>query len=123
MWCYSLTCENLDNAITSAKWHGLPETGTLFEGGDAIIAFNTGKNCDGNDKWWYIDTQSKNDKYFPENFRVNGMNDDISSFKVLNKGGNAGTMYVCSLPEGGNATNATVSEGSSSNVNDTISYL
>ncbi|KAG6975676.1 hypothetical protein JG688_00002164 [Phytophthora aleatoria] len=88
----SFTCDNLDNAITSAKWHGLPETGSYFEGGDALITFNTGANCDGKDNFWYINTQSKKDKYFPENFRLDGINDDISSFMVLNKGGNAGSM-------------------------------
>ncbi|KAF1779658.1 hypothetical protein GQ600_2821 [Phytophthora cactorum] len=73
------TCDNLDNAITSAKWHGLPETGSYFEGGDALITFNTGANCDGKDNFWYINTQSKKDKYFPENFQLDGINDDISS--------------------------------------------
>ncbi|KAJ8546726.1 hypothetical protein ON010_g11509 [Phytophthora cinnamomi] len=109
--CYRFTCKNVDNAITSAKWHGLPETGSFFEGGSATIAFYTGKNCDGTEKHWYIDTQSKQDRYFPDNFRLDGMNDDTSSFMVLNAGGNAGVMNVCYLPESGLATNATTDEG------------
>ncbi|KAG7382510.1 Epsin-1, required for endocytosis and actin patch assembly [Phytophthora pseudosyringae] len=121
--CYSFTCPNLDNAITSAKWHGLPETGILFEGGDAFILFNTGKNCDGKDHRWPINTQSRKGKHFPENFRLDGINDDISSFKVLNKGGDAGMMYICSLPESGEAINATASEGSSSSANNTMHYM
>ncbi|OWY94998.1 hypothetical protein PHMEG_00035119 [Phytophthora megakarya] len=118
--CYSFTCDDLDNAITSAKWHGLPETGSYFGGGDAIISFHTGENCDGERKWWYIDTQSKKDKYFPENFRLDGINDDISSFVVLNKGSDAGTMYTCALLENEEFTNTTGSE--TNNTNNTISY-
>ncbi|POM77502.1 Hypothetical protein PHPALM_5103 [Phytophthora palmivora] len=111
--CYSFTCKNLDNVITSAKWHDLPETGSFFEGGDAVIFFYTGENCDGKEKWWYINTQSRKD-------RLDGMNDDISSFMVLNRGGNAGAMYICSLSESDKITNTTDNE---IGANDTINYL
>ncbi|KAL3669370.1 nucleoside transmembrane transporter activity protein [Phytophthora oleae] len=90
----------------------LSETGSFFNGGVAAISFYTGKNCDGKAQSWDINTQSKKDKYFPENFRLDGVNDDISSFRAVNKGGDAGIMYICSLPESGEATNGTLSENS-----------
>ncbi|KAF1779654.1 Alpha/Beta hydrolase fold [Phytophthora cactorum] len=65
--CYTFKCEygdSLDNSITSAKWHGLPEHGAFFRDGDAIINFYTGLDCKGEHESWLIKTQSKK-LYFP----------------------------------------------------------
>ncbi|KAG6617121.1 Equilibrative Nucleoside transporter (ENT) Family [Phytophthora cinnamomi] len=114
--CYTFKCDQeapLDNMITSAKWHDLPETGDFFGGGDATIVFYIDQNCKGKSKSWLVKTQSKKKLYFPDNFRLDGMNDAISSFKVINVGGNAGVLYACASPESTTATNTTANQTSS----------
>ncbi|KAG7382509.1 Epsin-1, required for endocytosis and actin patch assembly [Phytophthora pseudosyringae] len=125
--CYTFKCKNsrsLDNLITSAKWHGLPEKGQFFgEKGDATIKFYTELNCKGDDKSWLIKTQSSKKLYFPENFRLDDMNDAISSFKVINAGGVAGVLSVCAERESAVVTNATSNDGSGASANDTVTYF
>ncbi|KAG2766604.1 hypothetical protein PC129_g11553 [Phytophthora cactorum] len=125
--CYTFKCEygdSLDNSITSAKWHGLPEHGAFFRDGDAIINFYTGLDCKGEHESWLIKTQSKK-LYFPENFRLDGINDAISSFKVINAGGVAGVLRVCASPESAVVANANATrrDGSSSSGNNTATLF
>ncbi|KAG3096243.1 hypothetical protein PI124_g15769 [Phytophthora idaei] len=124
--CYTFKCEyggSLDNSITSAKWHGLPEHGAFFRDGDATINFYTGLDCKGEHESWLINTQSKEKLYFPENFRLDGINDAISSFKVVNAGGVAGVLRVCASPESAVVANATRRDGSSSSGNNTATLF
>ncbi|KAG6967027.1 hypothetical protein JG687_00004508 [Phytophthora cactorum] len=100
--CYTFKCEygdSLDNSITSAKWHGLPEHGAFFRDGDAIINFYTGLDCKGEHESWLIKTQSKK-LYFPENFRLDGINDAISSFKHHNILAMATVLLVTTVQAG-----------------------
>jgi hypothetical protein len=118
--CYNFSCKSLENAVTSARWHGLPETGGFFEGGEAAISFYTDNNCKGENKWWLIDTQSIDGKYFPENFRLDGMNDDIASFRVLHDGPSSDIRQIC-YAETGLASNVTADDGNSSRESSTTS--
>ncbi|KAL3669369.1 hypothetical protein V7S43_005765 [Phytophthora oleae] len=116
--CYTFKCKNsgsrVDNSITSAKWHGLPEKGQYFgENEDTTITFYVDLDCEGDDKSWLIKTQITKKLYFPENFRLDGMNDAISSFKVNNAGGVAGVLYVCAATENTTVTNDTSTAASS----------
>jgi hypothetical protein len=86
--CYNFRgCSSLDNMATSATWHELPELGSYYHGGDVTVAFYSGKNCSVVRKWWYTKTQRTDSKlHFPSNFRLDKLNDEISSFMVLYKG-------------------------------------
>ncbi|KAG7382512.1 Epsin-1, required for endocytosis and actin patch assembly [Phytophthora pseudosyringae] len=106
--CYNFVCDKLDNMITSAKWHGLPEKGSLFKGGDAVISFVTDKDCSGGDvQRWTINTQSKSSPNFPTNFKLNGIDNAISAFKVWNTGTDGGLLNICTPAESAIALNAT----------------
>ncbi|KUF99288.1 Lysosomal thioesterase PPT2-B [Phytophthora nicotianae] len=101
--------------ISSAKWHGLPEESKIFARGQSVITFYTDQNCKGDAKSWYVTTQSKSNMHFPENFRLDGINDEISSFKVISAGGDSGPFRVCGPSEKTNLANtssATTSAGS-----------
>ncbi|KAJ8576182.1 hypothetical protein ON010_g3030 [Phytophthora cinnamomi] len=128
--CYSFSCAALDNTITSAKWGRLREK--MADGGDAMIAFYTDRDCLERNVWWRIKTQSDDDLYFPSNFRLDGINDEISAFMVWHKSTkkiNRGGWAICTT-ESGEITaeiNATVnrSSGSASGAldNNTITAL
>ncbi|KAJ8576885.1 hypothetical protein ON010_g2322 [Phytophthora cinnamomi] len=77
--CYDFVCSDSDFAAISAKWGGLPETGITFEGGSAMIAFYTDRNCTSDYKWWPVDSQSDGDLGFPDNLPFN-----VYSFLVIN---------------------------------------
>ncbi|POM77503.1 Hypothetical protein PHPALM_5104 [Phytophthora palmivora] len=124
--CYTFKCDygkSLDDMITSAKWHDLPEKGDFFGEGDATINFYPDLNCKSrHDKSWLVKTQSTKKLYFPENFQLDRINDAISSFKVINAGGVAGVLRVCASPESA-IVDALSNGGSSASVNDTVTYL
>ncbi|ETO70616.1 hypothetical protein F444_12931 [Phytophthora nicotianae P1976] len=108
--CYTFKCDNgngesVDNMISSAKWHGLPEESKIFARGQSVITFYTDQNCKGDAKSWYVTTQSKSNMHFPENFRLDGINDEISSFKVISAGGDSGPFRVCGPSEKINLAN------------------
>ncbi|KAG1684662.1 hypothetical protein DVH05_010629 [Phytophthora capsici] len=107
--CYNFVCDKLDNTITSAKWKGLPETGSLFVGGDAVISFITDKSCSGGEvRRFTINTQSKNSPNFPANFKSDGIGNAISSFKVWNTGFDGGLLNICPASESAAVSNATI---------------
>ncbi|KAE9037245.1 hypothetical protein PR003_g6684 [Phytophthora rubi] len=91
--CYDLVCADSNFASTSAKWGGLPETGVAFEGGSAMIAFYTDRNCTSDYKWWPVDSQSDGDLGFPDSFPFN-----ISSFLVINAWEISSVESACSKP-------------------------
>ncbi|KAL4166945.1 hypothetical protein KRP22_012432 [Phytophthora ramorum] len=72
--CINLSCYN--DRATSAKWSGLVEWGAFD--GKSRIAFYTGKDCTGTVRHWEI----KDPGYFPGNFFLDGIDDDISSFMI-----------------------------------------
>ncbi|ETN05665.1 hypothetical protein PPTG_14353 [Phytophthora nicotianae INRA-310] len=80
-YCYVL-CRGLNDTITSAKWGGLPERTST--GDDGLISFYVDSNCKKHNIWWRTKTQSDDDLYFPSNFKLDGINDQISSFMVWN---------------------------------------
>lgn len=45
--CYDMPCADLTDSISSARWTGLPATGSVFNDGQVKIAFYTGGNCTG----------------------------------------------------------------------------
>ncbi|KAG7382516.1 Epsin-1, required for endocytosis and actin patch assembly [Phytophthora pseudosyringae] len=93
--CYNLVCEPLDNAATSIKWGDLPET--AFEAGDSMISFYVDRDCQGHDIWWRVKTQSSDDLDFPSNFRLDGINDVVSSFMVWNTKKFHKYVLLCSI--------------------------
>ncbi|GMF40510.1 unnamed protein product [Phytophthora lilii] len=126
--CYSFACDALDNTITSAKWGSLPEK--TDKGEDAMIAFYTDRTCQSHKIWWQVKTQSDDDLHFPSNFRLDGINDDISAFMVWNKKKTVGTSgwVICTTEaEVIGAQNASFSSasgnGSATGTNYTIGYL
>jgi hypothetical protein len=109
--CYNFVCDSLDNTITSVKWKGLPEKGSLFAGGDAVISFITDKDCSGGEvRRWTINKQSKSNPNFPANFELDGIGKAISSFKVWNTGTDGGLLNICTASESAILSNSTVSE-------------
>ncbi|ETN05670.1 hypothetical protein F442_12733 [Phytophthora nicotianae P10297] len=122
--CYNLACPASDNVVTSAKWSGLPESGVAFKSGSALIAFYTDRYCSAYRNIWPLNTQSRDDLYFPENFRLDGINDAISSFLVFDEAKMKGHEDVCN--EAGLLDNSTAlgydngSEGSSTVTNSTV---
>ncbi|KAF4029025.1 hypothetical protein GN244_ATG19276 [Phytophthora infestans] len=78
-YCYVL-CEDLNDTISSAKWDGLPEKTPT--GDDAMISFYVDRDCKKHNIWWRTKTQSDDDLYFPSNFKLDRINDQISSFMV-----------------------------------------
>ncbi|KAL4146848.1 hypothetical protein PRNP1_010604 [Phytophthora ramorum] len=122
--CYNFICDKLDDTITSALWHGLPEKGSLFEGGDAVISFITDKDCSGGEvRRWAIKTQSSTVTNFPANFRLDGIGSAISSFKVWNTGTDGGLLNICAASEStvvSNTTSNELGEMVGSKFNDTV---
>ncbi|KAK1930483.1 hypothetical protein P3T76_014154 [Phytophthora citrophthora] len=107
--CYNFVCDKLDNTITSAKWKGLPETGSLFAGGEAVISFITDKSCSGGEvRRFAINTQSKSSPKFPANFKSDGIGNAISSFKVWNTGFDGGLLNICPSSESAFVLNTTI---------------
>ncbi|KAL3669373.1 hypothetical protein V7S43_005769 [Phytophthora oleae] len=107
--CYNFVCDKLDNTITSAKWKGLPEKGSLFAGGDAVISFITDKSCSGGEVRRYaINTQSKSSPNFPANLKSDGVSNAISSFKVWNTGFDGGLLNICTASESAVVSNTTI---------------
>ncbi|RMX63799.1 hypothetical protein DD238_006099 [Peronospora effusa] len=45
--CYDMRCADLSRTISSARWTGLPATGSTFAEGHVKIAFYAGSNCTG----------------------------------------------------------------------------
>ncbi|KAG2963091.1 hypothetical protein PC121_g24670 [Phytophthora cactorum] len=45
--CYDMSCDGIRDVISSARWTGLPATGSTFADGHVKIAFYAGKNCTG----------------------------------------------------------------------------
>ncbi|KAG3013517.1 hypothetical protein PC121_g5442 [Phytophthora cactorum] len=80
-YCYNL-CDGLNNTITSARWDNLPEK--TSNGDDTMISFYVDRDCQNHNIWWRTKTQSDDDLYFPSNFKLDGINDQISSFMVWN---------------------------------------
>ncbi|RLN21152.1 hypothetical protein BBJ28_00019549 [Nothophytophthora sp. Chile5] len=125
--CYNL-CYELNNAISSAKWSGLPETtGVEFEEVGSIIEFFADADCNGKSKSWPVSTQSDADLHFPSLFRLDGLNDAISSFRVWIHGGDKIADHCNKEGTALDATNATLNgasgEGSVAVGNDTLGYL
>ncbi|KAE9037246.1 hypothetical protein PR003_g6683 [Phytophthora rubi] len=127
--CYSFACAALDNTVTSAKWGGLSEK--MANGDDAMISFYTDRDCLEHNIWWRIKTQSDDDLYFPSNFRLDGINDEISAFMVwhtkktrVGSGWDICTTESAEIDVGGNATtNSTFGSGSGALDNNTITAL
>ncbi|ETI42005.1 hypothetical protein L917_12280 [Phytophthora nicotianae] len=115
--CYVFACDALDNTITSAKWGGLPEK--TSKGDDAMISFYTDRDCREHNIWWRTKTQSDDDLYFPSNFRLDGINDQISAFMVWDTKKNLGGWLECVDPELEN----TEMSGSGNRTNSTVEYL
>ncbi|ETI42007.1 hypothetical protein F443_12820 [Phytophthora nicotianae P1569] len=124
--CYNLACPASDNVVTSAKWSGLPESNGAFKGRSALIMFYTERDCSSDYTAWPVNTQSRDDLYFPENFCLDGINDAISSFLVASEAILKGYKKVCN--EAGALDNSTAldydtgSEGSSTVTNSTVEY-
>ncbi|KAG2766452.1 hypothetical protein PC129_g11549 [Phytophthora cactorum] len=110
--CYSFACDALDNTITSARWGGLPEK--TSKGDDTMISFYVDRDCREHDIWWRTKTQSDDDLYFPSNFKLDGINDQISSFMVWDTKKILGSWAECAFPDyenldaSGSGTNSTV---------------
>ncbi|KAF1779660.1 hypothetical protein GQ600_2823 [Phytophthora cactorum] len=49
-----------------------------------MISFYVDRDCQNHNIWWRTKTQSDDDLYFPSNFKLDGINDQISSFMVWN---------------------------------------
>ncbi|KAL3669371.1 nucleoside transmembrane transporter activity protein [Phytophthora oleae] len=94
--CYKLACSTIDNVVTPAKWSGLPDTGSTFKSSVNIILFFTGTDCHSKFRAWPVVMQSDDSKYFPENFRLDGINDAISSFLVADEWKVKSTKNICS---------------------------
>ncbi|EGZ07368.1 hypothetical protein PHYSODRAFT_306561 [Phytophthora sojae] len=111
--CYSFARKKLNDAVTSAKWGGLTEK--MVDGGDAMIAFYTDRDCLERNVWWRSKTQSDDNLYFPSNFRLDGINDEVSSFMVWHKStkkvGN-GRRDICAT-ESGEIVAATINNSAS----------
>ncbi|OWZ09581.1 hypothetical protein PHMEG_00017693 [Phytophthora megakarya] len=45
--CYDMPCSDLSGAISSARWTGIPTTGSPLSDGEVKIAFYAGNNCTG----------------------------------------------------------------------------
>ncbi|EGZ07354.1 hypothetical protein PHYSODRAFT_528904 [Phytophthora sojae] len=77
--CYNLGCFN--DKASSVKWEGLPTTGVF--NGQARIAFFTGKECTGDSRDWPTDgVINEKEGNYPMNFKLDGINDAISSFMI-----------------------------------------
>lgn len=74
--CYDMPCQ-ISDSISSARWTGMPVTGTAYADGQARIAFYTGGNCTG--KAAVVNTSVGN---VPD-FAAFGMDNVTSSFAVL----------------------------------------
>ncbi|POM61909.1 hypothetical protein PHPALM_29004, partial [Phytophthora palmivora] len=108
-YCYSFACDALDNTITSARWGDLPEK--KANGDDVMISFFIDRDCREHDIWWRTKTQSDSDLYFPSNFKLDGINDVVSSFIVWKTKKVKGTWLICTTESGTkNAENETVIE-------------
>ncbi|GMF67241.1 unnamed protein product [Phytophthora fragariaefolia] len=75
--CYDMSCPQLNDITSSARWSGLPVTGPAFTESQAKIAFYAGGNCTG--KAAVVSTRVGQ---IP-NFAAFGMDNAISSFAVL----------------------------------------
>ncbi|OWY96163.1 Equilibrative Nucleoside Transporter [Phytophthora megakarya] len=126
-YCYSFACEKLDNAISSARWGGLPEKSS--NGDDVMISFFVDRDCREHDIWWRTRTQSDDNLDFPSNFKLDGLEKDISAFMVWrNKATRKkaiGSWLICNTESGtmgvenGTATDA-IGSASGSQTNYTI---
>ncbi|KAF4317415.1 hypothetical protein BBO99_00008059 [Phytophthora kernoviae] len=77
--CYNLSC--WENKASSVKWEGLLTTGTFS--GKARIAFFTGRGCTGESRDWPTNDVINGKKgNYPHDFKLDGINDNISSFVI-----------------------------------------
>ncbi|CAI5726325.1 unnamed protein product [Peronospora farinosa] len=75
--CYDMPCADLSRTISSARWTGLPATGSTFAEGHVKIAFYAGSNCTG--KSIVLNTNAGEVR----NFANFGMDIATTSFAVL----------------------------------------
>ncbi|ETI37993.1 hypothetical protein L917_15444 [Phytophthora nicotianae] len=75
--CYDMACDGVGNVISSARWTGLPTTGSAFTDGHVKIAFYDGKNCTG--KATVLNTNVGE----ISNFAQSGMDNATTSIAVL----------------------------------------
>ncbi|RLN89919.1 hypothetical protein BBJ28_00023930 [Nothophytophthora sp. Chile5] len=73
--CYNL--DKFNDKISSVQWSGLVLKGNNSADGKARIAFFTNMDCGGFVRAWH--TEEKN---FPTNFELDGINDAVSSFMI-----------------------------------------
>ncbi|RLN89267.1 hypothetical protein BBJ28_00012656, partial [Nothophytophthora sp. Chile5] len=93
MYCYNILCDRLNDVVTSARWGDLPEVGNMYKNKIAMIKFWEASDCDkavGKARYWPVKTQSVADLAFPSNFRLDSINDAISSFMVMTEGKSKG---------------------------------
>lgn len=75
--CYDMPCADLSGAISSARWMGLPATGSTFADRQVKITFYAGSNCTG--KIILLNTNAGEVR----NFAHFGMDNATTSFAVL----------------------------------------
>ncbi|KAG7382511.1 Epsin-1, required for endocytosis and actin patch assembly [Phytophthora pseudosyringae] len=92
-----------------------------------VILFYTDRGCSSDFKAWPVVTQSDDDRYFPENFHLDGINDAISSFMVADEWKVKSLENVCGetghLGNSSATANDAGSEERSTAVNSTVEYL
>ncbi|KAG7387433.1 hypothetical protein PHYBOEH_008240 [Phytophthora boehmeriae] len=104
--CFNLDCDDLNDAISSVKWWGLPAKATYKSGIPARMAFYADLNCKGESrsyptKWEGIMA-----------FSARSFNDVISSIMLLQTSTKVekGYINVCEVAESGmwSATNSSI---------------
>ncbi|ETI42002.1 hypothetical protein F441_12774 [Phytophthora nicotianae CJ01A1] len=89
--CFNLACGDIDDAVSSATWKGLPLQAYFSGGTTSLLMFYRGIDCAGVSQGWPTSTEKAAD------FGAVGINDAASSFMFLQNytGVHNGIQSIC----------------------------
>lgn len=91
--CFNMACGDYNDAVSSVKWSGLPTSASYGNGAKAKVMFYVNTDCTGKSKSYSTSLDGV------KSFVDEGINDDISSFMVLQSSDEIenGVTSLCSL--------------------------
>ncbi|KAG6975648.1 hypothetical protein JG688_00002159 [Phytophthora aleatoria] len=89
--CFNLACGDIDDAVSSATWKGLPLLARFNGGTNSLLMFYQGIDCTGVSQGWPTSAEKAAD------FGTVGINDVASSFMFLQNytGVHNGIQSIC----------------------------
>lgn len=89
--CFNLACGDIEDAISSASWTGLPLAASFPGGTTSLLRFYRGIDCTGDSQGWPTSFEKA------PNFGAVGINDVASSFMFLQyaTGVENGVQKIC----------------------------